>query len=200
MNHNYLTQIFERTDLYIGLHKADVIVVVDEKYNNETIFPTDQLLALYHDDIYDYAVKNLDFLESFNLQGNELQVYVKRPITIYAEWNDWLSIQNKLSFLKKEGDQLLIIEGAYMEGMYPTIIAYAKDDISGKELEMDIEIREGHYKFVIDIAELTEQEHVIELVFDSFFVPNEIADSTDRRQLTVPYPDNCYIERNQEDD
>jgi hypothetical protein len=200
MNNNFATHLFDDNELNAGLIKADVIVVVNDIYNDEPVFPTDYQFEQYHNVISGYAADNLELLGSFNFRDNELQVYVKRPILIDTEWSDWLGIQNAFSFCKEDGDTQLIIEGSYTEGLYPELKACAKDRNSSQILDVNIEICDGRYKICVEISELANQRHIVDLIFDSFYVPNELSNNADSRKLAVLYPDNCYIERNQEDD
>lgn len=200
MNQNFATLQFTEEELQNGLNKADVIVVADAIYNYESAFPTDQLFDGYRDEISRFAEDNLVFLKSFAWRDNKLQVYVKRPVTIGTEWPDWLSVQNSFTFRKEEGDVELVIEGNYMEGLYPELKARSQDKESEEQLNVSIAVKDGRYAIRIDISELTNQEHTIELMFDSFYVPSEISDSADSRQLAVLYPDNCHLRKEKRDD
>lgn len=195
MNSNFATQQFEENDINEGLHEADVIVVAKEGYNYESTFPTDWLFDLYRGDIYAYATENLKLLGSFDWRGNELQVYAKKSVTIETEWFDWLSIKNEINFNKEEGDEILLIEGDYMEGLYPELLVRALDAESSQELETVVEVHDGRYVISIDISGLTNQNNTIELSFESYYIPSEISDSKDSRQLTVLYPDKCLIKK-----
>lgn len=193
MNGNFATLQFDIHELDAGLINSDIIIVARSGYNYESTFPTDQLLDSYRDEIYAYATENFELLGEFDWQNNDLQVYVKRNVVIDSEWPDWLSVQSEMSFCKQEGDQFLVVEGNYMEGVYPELIVAAMDVENQQMLETTAEVENGRYRISVNISEMSNDEVTIELDFQSFFVPSEISDSPDNRKLAVIYPDNCTI-------
>lgn len=199
MNSNFATLSFAEEELQVGLRNADVIVVAKEGYNYESSFPTDQLFDSYRDDIYSYAMSNLELFGEVDWRDNELQVYVKRPVVLESEWSDWLGVQNQISFCKEEGDELLVMDGDYMDGVYPELkVQSVNADM--QELETAVEVDNGRYMISIDISKLSNRDVTIELLFESFFVPSEISDSSDNRELAVLYPDKLLIKKGTDED
>lgn len=195
MNDNFATVSFEENELVDGLENADVIIVAERGYNYDASFPTDRVLDGFREQIYLYAEDNLELLNEYIYRGNRIKIYTRRQIGIASEWADWMGQATLFDFLKKEGDEQLIIKGPYMEGIYEELQVQAvyHNGTAVKELGTNLFLERDKYEIHIDITEVECGNAVIELDIDNYYVPSQISDSSDSRELSLQVPQSCFV-------
>lgn len=184
---------FSENELKKGLEEADIIIVSETGYAQDSEYITDEIMDLYREDILVYAEDNMRKLGTVIYNGGIISVYGKEISTasIVTQWDDWLGKDNTSIFVCNDAEKdLLIIEGAN---------EYTYDDFSvicessNRRLPVVYTVEQGRYQIKIGMSECDDGESIIKLKFSKCFVPSEEFASTDARELSVRYPDNVYF-------
>lgn len=179
-----------------ALKASDFIIVSRNGYEHAPHYPIDSALEPYRARINEYAEEEMLPIRTLEFLGGDVTVYARRSVSAAIGYADgWMGVEDTCIEFTKDSDRQdkLRLSGSCGYIDYDGLQLYVQE--LDKTAEVMIDPVYWTYEAEIDISELEIGTHELHLVFNDYFVPNQLDSSnSDKRRLVLLEPQNIFIQ------
>lgn len=179
-----------------ALEASDFIIVSRNGYEQAPHYPIDSALEQHRARMKEYGDEEMLPIRTLEFLGGDVTVYARRSVSAAIGYADgWMGVEDACIEFTKDSDRQdkLRLSGSCGYIDYDGLQLYAQE--LDKTVKVMIDPVYWTYEAEIDISELEIGTHELHLVFNDYFVPNQLDSSnSDKRRLVLLEPQNIFIQ------